>query len=271
MMTSSEATCQSQYLPQTDRLGLLHRGITIALITFLMFYLSVSVTLAEPKLGLLIAVACLCLGGRRLFKAHVWPLVAIICYTTLLAVVFPGPKPDLGLLIAHPLYDLDCVLMAALVLGGQPPSRQYFLLLGILAVFSWAYARPHLAATSTAAAAGCFLLLNALGAMATIPFLTAAPAQLDWQQAALPLVLAALLNLATWWLWFWLLERMTLAAFGMRALATWAAAIVPGFVLVSLTNWRNDAAFVIAIAALVAALRARTADEQPLALGLASP
>src|SRR5581483_9657696 len=91
------------YLPQTDRLGLLHRGITVALITFLMFYLSVSVTLAEPKLGLLIAAACIFLGSSRLFEAHIWPLVAIIGYTTVLAVLFPGSKPELGILLAHPL------------------------------------------------------------------------------------------------------------------------------------------------------------------------
>lgn len=144
------------------------------------------------------------------------------------------------------------------------------MVVGVLAVWSWTYARPRLATTSTAAAAGCFLLLNAVGAVAAMPLTSGtqyyAP---DWHAAFLPLLCIALLQAALWWLWFWLLRRMTLAAFGMRPLAAWAASIVPGFVLVSLTSWRIDAAFVIAVAALVIALRARPGDEQPLALGLA--
>ncbi|HEX4086695.1 MAG TPA: hypothetical protein VHY22_17415 [Chthoniobacteraceae bacterium] len=121
-------------MPQTDRLGLLHRGIAVAMILFLIFYLSVSVTLADPKLGILIAVSCLFLGGKRLLEPHIWPILAIICYNTFLAIFFPGPRPDIGLMMAHPLYELDCALLAALVLGGQPLGRQYLLLLGILAV-----------------------------------------------------------------------------------------------------------------------------------------
>jgi hypothetical protein len=71
-----------------------------------------------------------------------------------------------------------------------------------------------------------------------------------------------------WWLWFWLLERMTLAAFSMGSLATWTAFVLPGFVLFGFMSWRVDVALALAAAAIVVALRARVAEEQPVALGL---
>ena len=42
----------------------------------------------------------------------------------------------------------------------------------------------------------------------------------------------------------------------------------PGFVMGGFTQWRVDLALAIAVGAIVVALRARVADEQPLALGL---
>jgi len=122
------------YLPQTDRLGLLHRGVSVALIGLLMFYLSVCVTSLEPKLALLTAVFCLFIGGKRLLDPNIWPMLAIIGYGTCLGVFFPASKPSIGLILQQPLYLLDCVLLAALVLGGQSLRRQYVLLVGILAV-----------------------------------------------------------------------------------------------------------------------------------------
>jgi len=153
------------------------------------------------------------------------------------------------------------------------PVAALHILLGVLVVLSWEYARPRLHAATTTATAGCFLLLNALGSFVTIPLAVGTPpAPQDWRAAALSLLLTALLNAAIWWLWFWLLQRMTLAAFGMRSLALWTASILPGIFVYGLqASWRIDAALLIAFAALVTALRARTADEQPLALGLADP
>jgi len=144
-------------------------------------------------------------------------------------------------------------------------------LLGVLTVFSWSYAKPRLAASGTFAVAGCFALLTALGSVAMLPFTPSMPAPLEWREAMLPLLLAALRNAVMWWLWFWLLQRMTLAAFGMRALAAWTAAIAPGFLVFGFLSWRADVAVGISLCALVVALRARAADEQPLALGLESP
>jgi hypothetical protein len=54
----------------------------------------------------------------------------------------------------------------------------------------------------------------------------------------------------------------------MRALAMWTATMVPGFVLFGFLSWRIDAGLAIAVAAILVALRARSAEEQPLALGL---
>ncbi len=152
----------------------------------------------------------------------------------------------------------------------QIPVAALHILLAVLAVLSWSYARPRLAANSTAATAGCFLLLTALGQAALLP-LTARdlPSSLSLREAALPLLLTTAVSAASWLLWFWLLERMSLAAFSLRALAAWTAAILPGFLMMGFLSWRVDAAVTISLAALVTALRARAADEQPLALGLA--
>jgi len=91
---------------------------------------------------------------------------------------------------------------------------------------------------------------------------------IEWREMAIQLLVQAAVTACLWSLWFWLLERMPLAAFGMRALAVWAASIIPGFMLLGFMNWRVDVALAIAVAALVVALRARVADEQPTALGL---
>jgi len=122
------------YEPQQERLGLLHRGIAIALMAILLVFLSVFVWQIEPKIGIFMAAFCFFFGGRRLLSPVIWPLIAMILYGTALNIFFPGPKPDLGLLITHPIYVLDCVLLAALALGGQSLRRQYALLLGILAI-----------------------------------------------------------------------------------------------------------------------------------------
>jgi hypothetical protein len=61
---------------------------------------------------------------------------------------------------------------------------------------------------------------------------------------------------------------VTLGAFGMRALAAWLAAVIPGLAAFGFRDWRADAAVVIALGAVVVALRARVAEEQPVALGL---
>jgi hypothetical protein len=124
----------SIYEPQADRLGMLHRAIGIALLAVLMVFLSVYVSQVEPKTAMFIAVFCVLIGGKRLLSSTMWPILALVGYGAMLNIFFPGPKPDFGTLLAHPLFLLDCVLLCALVLGGQSVGRQYALMLGILII-----------------------------------------------------------------------------------------------------------------------------------------
>jgi hypothetical protein len=91
---------------------------------------------------------------------------------------------------------------------------------------------------------------------------------LDSHEVWAPLLVEAAVVACSCWLWFWLLQRMTLAAFSMRPLAAWTAAMIPGFVYAGFLEWRIDAALVIALVAIVVALRARATEEQSVALGL---
>ena len=145
-------------------------------------------------------------------------------------------------------------------------------LLDVLVVGSWAFARHRLRDVSPARAAGWFLILFAvwqlgLACMGDQPLLEGLNDGGTWAVMGVDAAAGACM----WWLWFWLLQRMMLSAFGMRALAAWVAALVPGFVTFGFLQWRIDAAVLIGIGAVVVALRARVAEEQPTALGLAGP
>ncbi len=141
--------------------------------------------------------------------------------------------------------------------------------LNIAVVFAWAYAVPRLAGAGAVASAGGFLLLSGLGdAGLSLVFERSAWRPVDWRGAALPLLIVAVVMAVSCWLWFWLLRRMALAAFSMHPLAAWTAAMLPGFAYAGFMQWRIDAALVMAVAAIVVALRARMAEEQPVALGL---
>jgi hypothetical protein len=153
--------------------------------------------------------------------------------------------------------------------ANQTPVLAGELLLNILIVFSWAYSAPRLGAAGTLAVAGSFLLLSAAGDLVfSLIFERNGWQSVDVRGVVTPLLLEAAVVACSCWLWFWLLQRMTLAAFGMRALAAWVASVAPGFLMMGFTQWRIDTAFVIALAAIVIALRARIADERPAVLGL---
>jgi hypothetical protein len=142
-------------------------------------------------------------------------------------------------------------------------------LLGIATVVSWVIARPWLEGWSVAWVAGGYLLLSGLGDVVfALVYERSAWQPLVGRSLVVPLLCDAAVLGAVWWLWFWLLQRMTLAAFGMRALAAWTAALVPGIAMQGFLEWRLDAALAIAVAAIAVALRARVGDEQPMALGL---
>lgn len=154
----------------------------------------------------------------------------------------------------------------------QVPVVLIEVLLGILAVCTWAVAKPPLSRVPALSAAAGFLLLNAAGlAVLSLMRERSVWQPVDWHAAALPLALSALVSTVSWVLWFWLLQQMPLAAFCMRPLAIWTASLVPGFALFGFLNWRMDAALLISLAAMAVALRSRISDEQPLALGLTGP
>ena len=160
---------------------------------------------------------------------------------------------------------------ASRVAPNQVPVLALQLLLSIAVVASWAYATPRLAGAGALAVAGWFLLLSAFGDVGfAMLFERSSWQPVSVREIVLPLLVEAAVTAASCWLWFWLLQRMTLAAFAMRALAAWTATVLPGFVLFGFRNWRIDAALVTSVAAIAVALRARVAEEQPLALGLHS-
>jgi len=137
-------------------------------------------------------------------------------------------------------------------------------LLGVAVVASWIYARPRLAGCPAVSAAAAYLGLSSVASMLFASHDTLHVAELPW---ATLLPESATLALA-WILWFWLLRRLSLAAFSMRMLASYAATLLSGFFFFGLAQWRMDAAFVISCIAVIVALRATPAEEQPLSLGL---
>jgi hypothetical protein len=119
--------------------------------------------------------------------------------------------------------------------------------------------------------AGSYLLLSALGNAGLSLVLDRRSWQpFAWREMAVPLLAQAAVIGCSWYLWFWLLQRISLAAFGMRALATWTASILPGFVLFGFLSWRVDLALAIAVAAIAVSLRAPRREEQPVTLGLSA-
>jgi hypothetical protein len=155
------------------------------------------------------------------------------------------------------------------VFPNQAVALMVHLVVNILVVFTWTYARPRLVGAGTLAVAGWFLLLSALrdagfGLLSRQGSWTPA----DWREIAVPPLVEVVVSACLWSLWFWLLERMTLAAFSMGSLAMWTASMLPGFVRFGFISWRIDLALVISVSAIVVSLRARIADEQPMVLGL---
>jgi len=154
----------------------------------------------------------------------------------------------------------------------QIPVALVQLLLSIAVVYTWAYAKPRLASAGALAAAGSFLLLSALGEGGLwLLYERRLWQPVDWREVGVPLLIQAAVAGATCCLWFWLLQRMSLAVFGMRSVAVWAATLI--FVLAnsSLLDWRMDAALAIALGSVAVALRARIEDEQLVALDLGTP
>ena len=155
------------------------------------------------------------------------------------------------------------------VTWNQVPMLVLQSLLGIAAVASWAFARERLQGAAPECAAGCYLLLSAVcNAVFALLFERGLWPSLEWRQMIAPLALQVVVVACSWVLWFWLLQRITLGAFGMRALGAWIVSVVPAFAVYGFREWRADVAVVVALGAVVVSLRAAPAEEQPVSLGL---
>jgi drug/metabolite transporter (DMT)-like permease len=167
-----------------------------------------------------------------------------------------------------------CLLLPVdsyVIVPRQVPALLLELALLLLTIYSWAYAREHLAPlTIVTAAAGSLLVQFASSAALFLLFERPQWRSFLWGQVAAPWLLEFSIYLICTYLWFWLLQHLSLPAFCMNPLALWTATLVLTFVLFGLFNWRVDLALVIAAAAITVPLRARTADEQPVVLGLHS-
>jgi len=194
----------------------------------------------------------------------------------------------LGLLSATDLVELEVprVTSAAGIIGigaiflslpidatgltlGQAPAVLLNGLLGIAIVSSWTYARPRLIACPISSAAAMYLALSAFGyAVFALIYERSAWHAPDMRISWVTLLPEIAVLIVSWCLWFWLLQRLSLAAFSMRMLANCAAALLPGFLSFGIGQWRMDASFVISCIAVGVALRATPAEEQAQSLGL---
>lgn len=195
----------------------------------------------------------------------------------------------LGLLAATDLVELEVprVTIAAAIIGigavflslpvestgitlRQVPAALLNALLGIAIVVSWIYARPRLIACPISSAAAIYLAFSAFG-YAVFALIYERD---GWHASNTHIFWVTLLPeiavlIVSWCLWFWLLQKLSLAAFSMRMLANCAAALLPGFLSFGIGQWRLDASFVISCIAVGVALRATPAEEQAQSLGLA--
>jgi hypothetical protein len=155
------------------------------------------------------------------------------------------------------------------VAANQAPMAVVHLLVGVATVYTWVYAAQRLAGAGAVACAGSFLLLDAALKFGSSRLSAVSPPQgFGWHEVWVAMTVQAVVVGCSSYLWFWLLGRMRLAAFCMSALAMWTATMLPGVVLFGFLQWRVDVAVAIAVGAIVVALRAQVADEQPTALGL---
>ena len=156
--------------------------------------------------------------------------------------------------------------------ASQMLATALHLALAILTVGTWAFAARRLKGAKILPTAASFLLLNAAGTSLLWFLLERVTWQpLSWSSATVPILAQAALLAASSPLWFVLLRRLPLAAFSMHPLAAWTASVLSGLVFFGLRNLRADTAFLLALAAVLAALHAPPADEQPVTLGLHTP
>ena len=138
--------------------------------------------------------------------------------------------------------------------------------------WSWSYARRALRRTSPLAAAGWGLLISAVvqgiaGVLIPVSDVSAP----DWAKIWLQLAVTTIAVGAGAVLWFFLLQRLELAAFSMQPLAVFTATTLVSSIYLDFLNWRVDLALLLGLGAMATALRARLEDDEPLRLGVAGP
>jgi hypothetical protein len=147
----------------------------------------------------------------------------------------------------------------------QIPMLLLQLAAGIGAVYAWWFAQKWLTRQPVLMCAGGYLAL-----LGVVSLVLQRPdgAIMDWRGAGWQVLSQAALAAGTYVLWFYLLLRLRLPAFTLLPLAAWTALTVCGLPATLFASWRDDAAAVIALGAVVVGLRARVVDEQPTAPGL---
>lgn len=140
-------------------------------------------------------------------------------------------------------------------------------------VWTWSFARQALAGFPLAMVVGCAMvcvvLVNAtLGWVARPLVDMQQPQAIAWPMVRKALPVAVLDRGVATICWYWLLERMELAAFSMQALLMMLSWMLIGLIPFGLLSWRSDVALVLMGGAVWVALRARPEDEEPVRLGV---
>ena len=160
------------------------------------------------------------------------------------------------------LKENDLTLVAASV-----PVLVLTAIQAIAVVWTWSYAKRSLARVRADTAAACGLLLSAT-LNGTISLVAERPQwqPVDWRSAAISLAYGIIVAVVAGVLWYWLLQRMELAAFTMQTLAVSLSGLLLQFVLFGFLSWRLDLALALGGGALVVALRALPEDDEPVLL-----
>lgn len=219
------------------------------------------------------------LGHRVGFEGTRWGVVLLIAVaaplwlgllSALQMIAGEVPRVVVGASIA----GVGAVLLviptdAYAVVWGQVPMLAVRLLMGILTVYAWWFARERLSVSDVLPAAGALLLMNGLVSAGSSLLVERAGWQpVYWREAAGLLLVQAGLMAASYWLWIYLLVRMRLSGFCMHPLAAWVAGLGVGLVGARFGAWRLDVAAVIAVAAVGVGVKARNLDERATVLGL---
>ncbi len=169
-----------------------------------------------------------------------------------------------------------CLLLTADALSlrlEEVPALVLTVIWAMALVWVWSFARRTLAGCAVPVAAGCGLLVSAAVHALAATRMPVEGAQGfvwsgAWFAAWMPLAEAVSLTGAAAVLWFFLLQRMELAAFSMQQVVILTGGLLVQFVLFGFLSWRVDLAVALCVGAIWTALQARAEDEEPVRLGV---